>query len=504
MHRNCFFRSFILFCLILSVFGCASILNQQKGPNTFNTEPSGAEVYNENNIKLGTTPIDLSNIPKNTKGFKVRMDGFQESEIGIRSMDRNDILFVDAMLLCIPCLFDLSGKDIYSFKPKNATVRLRKIIKERKNAIKIAIDKLYIENKNELPLKINERSVKLSDKFLSRVFGEIDEEDEIIKEILMKSFFDVTYLNRVDNLKLAMDRPKILIKPVVESISFDLNGKSLIDYTGHESIKINWNIYKMSEKSTLLTTIKTKTETFRISGSSTKILDHLISEASMDLLENDSIYDYLQKVEKEYMVSTKGEEIKINIQTATKYLTTKDALKNSKSAVVTVINKDGFGSGFIISTDGYVMTNYHVIKDEKNVSVRLNNDFKVKATVVKSNKDYDLALLHIDGEDLNALPMGNSDLIEVGEEVYAIGTPMDESFGQTITKGIISGQRLINGINFLQTDVSINSGNSGGPLLNEKGEVIGITTMKLSGEGVEGIGFCIPSNAAFEMLNIKH
>jgi serine protease Do len=143
-------------------------------------------------------------------------------------------------------------------------------------------------------------------------------------------------------------------------------------------------------------------------------------------------------------------------------------------------------------------------KDEKNISVKLNRDLKLKATLVKTNKDYDLALLRVDVEDLKAIAIGNSNEMEVGDEVYAIGTPMDESFGQTITKGIISGERLINGIKFIQTDVSINPGNSGGPLINDKGEMIGITTMKIAAQGVEGIGFCIPSNAVLEMLNIKH
>ena len=504
MSMNKILKFFFLFVSVSTFVGCARILNPQKGPNTFDTEPTAADVYDGNNVKLGTTPMDLNLIPQKTKLLKIKKEGYQEAEMDVRTEYKNEILFVDAMLLCIPCVLDINGKNIYSFSPENAILKLRKELKERNASIKIAIDKVYIDKKDGLLGKINSRSVNLRDKLLTRTFGDVDEQDEVIKSVLNKTFFDVNYLSSVDNIKSTMDKPKILIKPVITDISFELKGKRLIDYRGTEKINIQWNVYRLAEKSVMLGNFKTQTQLNRNPGSSTKILDQLIFESARDLLENDSIFDYLQSMEKDYMSSTKGSEIRINILSPPKYTTIRDALKNTKPAVVTIINKNSFGSGFIISSDGYILTNYHVIMDEKNVTVKLNNDLKVKASLVKSNKDYDLALLHIDAEDLKTIPIGNSDLVETGDEVYAVGTPLEESLGQTITRGIISGVRMISGIKFLQTDVSINPGNSGGPLLNDKGELIGITTMKLSGVGVEGIGFCIPSNAAFEMLNIKY
>ena len=104
---------------------------------------------------------------------------------------------------------------------------------------------------------------------------------------------------------------------------------------------------------------------------------------------------------------------------------------------------------------------------------------------------------------MKALSFGNSDSTGTGDEIFAAGTPLDKSLGQTVTRGIISGYREWNGVNFIQTDVSINAGNSGGPLLNQKGEIIGITTMKAFGKGIEGIGFGIPSNVVIDMMNIK-
>jgi S1-C subfamily serine protease len=186
-------------------------------------------------------------------------------------------------------------------------------------------------------------------------------------------------------------------------------------------------------------------------------------------------------------------------------LTTKDpkeALKRAIRCVVTVERKEGHGSGVIISSDGYLVTNYHVVEDEKQVGVTLNQGIKMKAEVVKVNPDFDLALLKIPASDLEGLRLGNSDEAEIGDDVWAIGTPLEKSLGQTITKGIISGFREIRSVKFIQSDVSINPGNSGGPLINEAGDIIGITSMKIEARGIEGIGFCIPSNIVVEMLNL--
>ena len=491
--------------LVIMCFNqCASILSPESGPNILNSEPSGAEVYDANNFKLGETPLNLATIPQNTRELTIKKSGYIDMKLGMRREAKNFILFADAMLLCLPCPFDLSGNNIYSFSPKNPVVRLRTALPERNNKLKVAVDKVYFEGKDRQVGKINSQVKRVGDKGFSRISGEFDNLDETVKVGMNNSYIEPVYASYVDNIKSAMARPKVMIRPVITSINFDYKGKYLNDFKGQGSISCDWNIYKLSDKTTVVGTVTTKSSISRNAGTGTKIFDQMMGEATLDFLGIDSLYDFLQKLEKDYLSESKGNEIKINFIRGNKYESTKDALKNSKKSVVTVLCGDGFGSGFLISSDGYILTNYHVICDDKNISVKLNNDLKLKATLIKSNKDYDLALLHIDVEDMKPIPIGNSDEMETGDEVYAIGTPMDEMLGQSITKGIISGDRLISGIRFLQTDVSINPGNSGGPLINERGEMIGITTMKINAKGVEGIGFCIPSNAALEMLNIKN
>ena len=119
------------------------------------------------------------------------------------------------------------------------------------------------------------------------------------------------------------------------------------------------------------------------------------------------------------------------------------------------------------------------------------------------DKTSDLALLRVDGSGFVPLKLAIGKAAELGEDIHAIGTPLDKNFGQTITKGIISGSRTVEGEKYLQIDASVNAGNSGGPLLNASGEVIGIVNAKVAKAGVEGIGFAIPIEVAIAKLNLK-
>ncbi len=158
------------------------------------------------------------------------------------------------------------------------------------------------------------------------------------------------------------------------------------------------------------------------------------------------------------------------------------------------------GSGFIISPDGYILTNNHVVDKADKITVRLNDKREFTAKVIGTDPQSDVAVIKIDGTNLPVLPLGDSDKIEVGEWVIAIGSPFE--LNQTVTVGVVSAKgRNRMGINdyenFIQTDAAINPGNSGGPLLNIHGEAIGINTAIFSRSGgYMGIGFAIPINMA--------
>lgn len=163
--------------------------------------------------------------------------------------------------------------------------------------------------------------------------------------------------------------------------------------------------------------------------------------------------------------------------------------------------ESSLGSGFIITEDGYIVTNNHVIKDADQVKVILHDNKEYEATVVGTDPMTDLALIKIEAKDLMALKFGSSSKAEVGSWVVAIGSPF--GLEQTVTAGIVSAKGRIIGSgpydDFIQTDASINPGNSGGPLLNLDGEVIGINTAIV--RSGQGIGFAIPSDLATGIIS---
>ncbi len=164
--------------------------------------------------------------------------------------------------------------------------------------------------------------------------------------------------------------------------------------------------------------------------------------------------------------------------------------------------RSSLGSGFIISADGYVISNYHVVKDSDEIIVRLNDRREYRAEVVGADERSDIALLKIDGENLPVVKIGDSSKLKVGEWVLAIGTPF--GFDHSVTAGIVSaiGRSLPNEnyVPFIQTDVAINPGNSGGPLFNLDGEVVGVNSQIYSRTGgFMGLSFAVPINVTMDV-----
>ena len=163
------------------------------------------------------------------------------------------------------------------------------------------------------------------------------------------------------------------------------------------------------------------------------------------------------------------------------------------------VEKASSGSGFVITADGYIATNYHVVEGASSISVTMYNGDTYKAALVGGDADYDLAVLKIEGKDLPAVTLGDSTKINVGDTVLAIGNPLGELTFSQSRGSVSSANRAINvdgtPFNMIQVDASINPGNSGGPLMNLYGEVIGIVSAKYSSYAdtvVEGVGFAIP------------
>lgn len=215
----------------------------------------------------------------------------------------------------------------------------------------------------------------------------------------------------------------------------------------------------------------------------------------------------------------KDEKLKQIAEKEGQELSTQEIAVKAGPAVVGVLSKvqtynfwgqtatgQSSGSGVVVSADGYIVTNFHVIEGAMSVQVVLNSGVEYEAKVVGYDEKSDIAVLKIEEKGLTYVTFGDSSAVMVGDRAVAIGNPLGTELMGTVTQGIISAvNRTVTvedkTMTLIQTDAAINSGNSGGALLNAYGELIGINTVKMAATGVEGLGFAIPSNHVKEIVD---
>lgn len=182
-------------------------------------------------------------------------------------------------------------------------------------------------------------------------------------------------------------------------------------------------------------------------------------------------------------------------------------VKSGREATVTITTKEGYGSGCVVSGDGHILTSYHVVQVEKGdslIKVHFKSGDTLIAELLRYDELADLALLKVKRNCPVAFKLKTTSEYEISDEVFAIGTPASMELSQTVSKGIISGLRKDEyNIAIIQTDVSVNPGNSGGPLLKANGEFLGVVEAKIAGAGMEGLGFVRPGNVIINRLKLN-
>ncbi len=178
-------------------------------------------------------------------------------------------------------------------------------------------------------------------------------------------------------------------------------------------------------------------------------------------------------------------------------------LQSAFDAVVIIRAGSTTGSGVIVSEDGYAVTAAHVVSGLGEVPVSLHSGLQLTAQVVSVDVPQDVALIRLPGRRHACLPVAGEAAPPVGTEIYAIGAPAGEAFAYSVTKGIISGYRGWSGFSYLQTDASLNPGNSGGPILTHDGRVVGVVSWKVTAPGFEGLAFGVPINALSKRLGLR-
>ncbi len=178
------------------------------------------------------------------------------------------------------------------------------------------------------------------------------------------------------------------------------------------------------------------------------------------------------------------------------------AIADASGSVVAIFAGSGFGSGVLVSSDGYLLTNQHVVGTARTVRVRWSDGLETTGEVVRSDKRRDVALVKTDPRGRMPLALKRT-TPAVGAGVFAIGTPLDPKLQNTVTRGVVSANRIIDGFSFIQSDVPVTHGNSGGPLLDEDGSVIGLTVLGLYPAESKSLNLFIPIGDALDFLALK-
>jgi S1-C subfamily serine protease len=173
-------------------------------------------------------------------------------------------------------------------------------------------------------------------------------------------------------------------------------------------------------------------------------------------------------------------------------------------AVIAVKTEVGHGSGFVFNEDGYAITSYHVVQGVNTIDAIMHDGKIIQTKIITTQPDKDLAIIKLSGSGYDYLAFGDVSQAPVGSTVYAIGAPVVLELAQSVSRGVVSGYRDSEKYTLVQTDATVNPGNSGGPLIDESGRVIGIVALKIPVEyGIEGLGFGISINDAIECFNLS-
>ncbi len=485
--------------------GCASILGGTgKQTLTLNSEPSGAAVH-MNGTERGTTPFTYNYVAADGEElvFELRRPGYKAASVNIRPSRNNGILFADAMLLHIPYIVDKNNPKLYAMPTSEITLQLYKEFSEvaMRQALPISAVNSSVLNNTNLG-KMQGKVMKLDKLSPFRDLLQPEILSGAVTSGLRDTWLD-SKMARIGTSKgdETVQRAKMHMQPSIRSVQVDLRGERTSIY-GPVELEMDWKIMSALAKDSVLLNIPQKTTYYANGDRVGDVINAAVTHAARLFAEHEGLQDQLAGFYGSGLALSKGSEVQMSAPTPIVFNTRREMIPALVRAVVTIQTDNGHGSGFLISNDGYLITNEHVLGSSANVKVKFEQGFTLDAQVVKVNKDFDLALVKVQATDLPALSIGDDKVLMLGEEIFAIGTPLDATLGQSVSRGVLSGRRELEGRFYLQTDVSINPGNSGGPFIDEDGKVVGVATMKISGKGLEGLGFGVPISVALKELNI--
>lgn len=508
--------------LISSVLlqSCATIISGSRQSIRVSGQPEGSAYYvNDKAIKAkpvasttGTVKVLLKR--KGTSELKVKHEGYKDYNEALTADQPNPVGYLNFLGLIVVIPF------IVGYAVDASTGAGRKFSKDEVQAVMPRLIKAVAGSPSIQTGPINVR-IKGGDKMGN--FYIVNEPSEVL---YFGKSLDVDADNLRNNANTTLkdlgytvptseersvfstgSNVRYTLQGEMHEIKYDIMATNKYQNFAHFStnckVAVTWKLVNqarqtVAEQKTTGSSIKAE------KGGSAAFID-AFDNSLLVFLENKDVATALSKTssDKAAVSTEKLAAITLHRATAPKSTSDNGGVAQAARSVVVVETSDGHGSGCIVSNDGYIITNAHVVGNESEVKVLLADGVPAKGKVVRVNAEMDLALIKTDADGLTAFQLPATSGAEIGADVFAIGTPADKELNQTVTKGIISGRRKIDGHTLLQTDVSINGGNSGGALVGRNGQLLGIVNAKLVGRGIEGIGFAIPAEQVADALQLK-
>ncbi|NLR89889.1 S1C family serine protease [Flammeovirga agarivorans] len=508
----------IIITLLITSFlfsGCATILNGKYQRVRIQTDKGATILVNgeEPKIKNGKVHVSRSKTPHQ---LTVTKEGYQDENRVLIGYKRHPLYYLSwaFVFYILPPALD-NGDKAFNFDKSYSVTKMKRELYEkgselkdvRLNKVSVDLDKsvqnqkLFIKYRNYL------KGVESNyyDKYYEK--EDIDVENTVFSDILNVTLHDKGFINKENKalnnsyLNNAYLNANLV---AMETEHVKSHYGSNVDFITVK-FKIEWEILDYYKKPIYKRTISTKSDQFVVG----KVVDSPSETGSFKAINTTiekSLVQFmnLKEVKEHLKVTTDIKEesfASLPIPSAPKYVSN---MNQAVDASVTIKNENGHGSGFIISENGYIITNYHVISDSgKDYEVVLNDGRSFKHEIIRVDRVNDLALIKIEAKDLVPFKVSNTKEHTIAQEVYVIGTPTADDLNSTVSKGIISGIRENkSGQTLLQTDASINGGNSGGVICTKQGMVLGVVSSKLSGLGIEGVAFGIPSHLIHEKLHL--
>jgi len=272
---------------------------------------------------------------------------------------------------------------------------------------------------------------------------------------------------------------------------------------GSVSIRVNWQIYSQLERRVVGTvSTEARVEQGARTGGPNDILLNAFSSALRQLAASDQFRQILvgPPADLTQPRTVSATLAPLRLVTGTAFA---DRLPDAVGATVLIQSGDSHGSGFLVSAEGHVLTNHHVVGDARFVRVRWSDGLEALGEVLRSDRGRDVAVVKVDARNRNPIRIRREPTVQ-GESVFAIGAPLDPGLQSSVTRGIVSANRILDGFSYVQSDVSVNPGNSGGPLLDDRHRAIGIAVSGVARDGVPvGINMFVPIADALAFLGLR-